>query len=48
MRRVRPALAVLVREIGAHHGLASRKLYTDGAPVPDFGRMRHCAGTFSF
>ena len=33
MQRVRPALALLVREIGAYHALASRKLCTDGAAV---------------
>jgi|CXWL01.1.fsa_nt_gi uncharacterized protein (DUF433 family) len=33
MQRVRPALAVLERELGIEHALASRNLYTDGAEV---------------
>ena len=33
MQRVRPALAVLQRDIGIDHALASRKLYTDGAEI---------------
>ena len=33
MQRVRPAIAVLEREIGIGHALASRQLYTDGAEV---------------
>lgn len=33
LQRVRPALAVLQRELGIHHALASRRLYTDGAEV---------------
>ncbi|HEX2704302.1 MAG TPA: DUF433 domain-containing protein, partial [Candidatus Lustribacter sp.] len=31
--RVRPALAVLDRELGLTHALASQRLYTDGAEV---------------
>ncbi len=33
MQRVRPALAVLERELGIGHALASKKLYTDGAEL---------------
>jgi uncharacterized protein (DUF433 family) len=33
MQRVRPALSRLQSEIGLHHALASRKLYTDGAEI---------------
>ncbi|MFN0026453.1 MAG: DUF433 domain-containing protein [Acidimicrobiales bacterium] len=33
LQRVRPALAVLQRELGVEHALASRRLYTDGAEV---------------
>jgi len=33
LQRIRPALAVLQRELGIDHALASRKLYTDGAEV---------------
>lgn len=33
LQRVRPALAVLQREIGVEHALASKRLYTDGAEL---------------
>jgi uncharacterized protein (DUF433 family) len=33
LQRIRPALAVLERELGVDHALASRRLYTDGAEV---------------
>ena len=33
LQRIRPALAVLQRELDVDHALASRKLYTDGAEV---------------
>lgn len=33
LQRVRPALAVLAKEIGVEHALASRHLYTDGAEL---------------
>jgi uncharacterized protein (DUF433 family) len=33
LQRVRPALAVLAREIGVAHALASKALYTDGAEL---------------
>jgi hypothetical protein len=33
LQRIRPALAVLARELGIDHALASRALYTDGAEV---------------
>ena len=33
LQRIRPALAVLTRELGVQHALASRQLYTDGAEV---------------
>ena len=33
MQRVRPALAVLARELGVEHALASQRLYTDGAEL---------------
>jgi uncharacterized protein (DUF433 family) len=33
MQRIRPAVDVLSAELGVHHALASRRLYTDGAEV---------------
>jgi uncharacterized protein (DUF433 family) len=33
LQRIRPALAVLQRELGIEHALASRRLYTDGAEL---------------
>ena len=33
LQRLRPALEVLIREIGVEHALASRRLYTDGAEI---------------
>lgn len=33
LQRIRPAVAVLNREIGVEHALASERLYTDGAEV---------------
>lgn len=33
LQRVRPALAVLAKEIGVRHALASERLYTDGAEL---------------
>jgi uncharacterized protein (DUF433 family) len=33
MQRIRPAVALLSREIGLDHALASRRVYTDGAEV---------------
>ncbi len=33
MQRIRPALAVLEREIGVAHALAAQKLYSDGAEL---------------
>lgn len=33
LQRIRPALAVLERELGVEHALASKRLYTDGAEV---------------
>lgn len=33
MQRIRPAVGVLGEELGVHHALASRRLYTDGAEV---------------
>lgn len=33
LQRIRPALAKLDEELGVHHALASRRLYTDGAEV---------------
>ena len=33
LQRVRPALEVLIRELGVEHALASRQLYTDGAEI---------------
>ena len=44
MRRIRPALVELEREIGVDHALASRKLFTDGAELLfDFGEGHHAA-----
>jgi len=41
MRRIRPALLELQRELGLEHALASRKLYTDGADLLfDYGESR--------
>lgn len=41
MQRIRPALDVLSVELGVHHALASRRLYTDGAEVLfDYGERR--------
>jgi uncharacterized protein (DUF433 family) len=41
MQRVRPALLTLQDELGLEHGLASRKLYTDGAELLfDYGESR--------
>jgi uncharacterized protein (DUF433 family) len=33
LQRIRPAVAVLTKEIGIEHALASKRLYTDGAEV---------------
>ena len=33
LQRVRPALAVLSKEIGIEHALASKRLFTDGAEI---------------
>jgi uncharacterized protein (DUF433 family) len=33
LQRVRPALAVLARDMGIEHALASKRLYTDGAEL---------------
>lgn len=33
LQRVRPALEILVRELGVDYALASRRLYTDGAEI---------------
>lgn len=33
LQRVRPALEVLISEIGVEHALASRRLFTDGAEI---------------
>lgn len=33
LQRIRPALAVLQKELGLEHALASKRLYTDGAEV---------------
>ena len=41
LQRVRPALEVLINEIGVDHALASRRLYTDGAEILyDYGCRR--------
>lgn len=41
MQRVRPALLTLQDELGLHHALASKKLYTDGAELLfDYGESR--------
>lgn len=33
LQRVRPALEILIRELGVEYALASRRLYTDGAEI---------------
>ena len=33
LQRIRPALEVLAKELGVHHALASKRLYTDGAEL---------------
>jgi uncharacterized protein (DUF433 family) len=43
LQRVRPALAVLAREIGIAHALASKALYTDGAELL-FDYAQHAGG----
>ncbi len=41
LQRVRPALEVLIKEIGVDHALASQRLYTDGAEILyDYGHRR--------
>ena len=41
LQRIRPALEVLIREIGVDHALASQRLYTDGAEILyDYGHSR--------
>lgn len=43
LQRVRPALEVLADEIGIHHALASKALYTDGAELL-FDFAQHAGG----
>jgi uncharacterized protein (DUF433 family) len=33
MQRIRPALAILAKELGVHNALASKRLFTDGAEL---------------
>jgi uncharacterized protein (DUF433 family) len=44
MRRIRPAIAALARELGLEHALASSRLYTDGAAVL-YDYAQHAGGT---